>query len=192
MEMETPNPDLYIDFTNAAEWERWLASHHDQREEAWLRIAKKESGATSVTIPEALDVALCFGWIDSHRKGLNESYYLQRYSPRRPKSPWSMVNVRKAGQLMETGRMKAPGYAEIQRAQEDGRWEAAYESQRNVTIPQDFVAVLEQHEQAKQTFSQLDKTSQYALLLPFLKATSPKSKATQLQKAITKLLEASR
>ncbi|MFX3631797.1 MAG: YdeI family protein [Candidatus Pristimantibacillus sp.] len=185
--METTDPVGYIDFNDAADWETWLANHYNQREEAWLRIAKKDSGILSVTIPEALDVALCYGWIDSHRKAFNEAYYLQRYSPRRSKSPWSMVNVRKAEELMETGRMKAPGYAEIQRAQEDGRWGAAYESQKSATIPQDLSAALDEHEQAKQAFNHLDKTSQYAILLPLLKATSAKSRTAQLQKAITKL-----
>ncbi|AFH62839.2 hypothetical protein B2K_19320 [Paenibacillus mucilaginosus K02] len=185
--VETSDPVGFIDFTDAADWESWLASHHDRREEAWLRIAKKDSGKVSVTISEALDVALSYGWIDSHRKAFNEAYYLQRYSPRRSKSPWSMVNVRKAEKLMETGRMKAPGYAEIHRAQGDGRWEAAYESQKSATIPQDLIAAFEVHEQAKQAFSQLDKTSQYAILLPLLKATSAKSRAVQLQNAITRL-----
>ena len=185
--METSDPAVFIDFNDAVEWESWLASHYDRREEVWLRIAKKDSGNVSVTIPEALDVALCYGWIDSHRKAFNEAYYLQRYSPRRSKSPWSMVNVRKAEKLMETGRMKAPGNAEIHRAQEDGRWGAAYESQKSATIPQDLAAALEQHEQAKQAFSQLDKTAQYAVFLPLLKATTAKIRTTQLQKAIAKL-----
>ncbi|WP_282942940.1 YdeI/OmpD-associated family protein [Paenibacillus sp. RC67] len=185
--METSNQLDFIDFTNAADMELWLASHYDRREEVWLRIAKKDSGIHSITIQEALDVALCYGWIDSHRKGFNEAYYLQRYSPRRAKSPWSMVNVKKAEELMEKGRMKAPGYAEIRRAQEDGRWDAAYESQKNATIPADLAAALEQHEQAQKAFSQLDKTSQYAILLPLIKATTAKSRATQLQKVITKL-----
>lgn len=185
--MKTSDTVEFMDFNDAADWESWLTSHYDRREEVWLRIAKKDSGNVSVTISDALDVALCYGWIDSHRKAFNETYYLQRYSPRRHKSPWSMVNVRKAEKLMETGRMKAQGYAEIHQAKEDGRWEAAYESQKSATIPQDLASALEQNEQAKQTFSQLDKTSQYAIFLPLLKATSVKSRAAQLQKAITKL-----
>ncbi|WP_282936259.1 YdeI/OmpD-associated family protein [Paenibacillus sp. RC67] len=150
----------------------------------WLRIAKKDSGIHSITIPQTLDVALCYGWIDSHRKGFNEAYYLQRYSPRRLKSPWSMVNVRKVGVLMKTGRMKAHGYAEIRRAQEDGRWDVAHESQKCATIPADLAAALVQHEQAQKAFSQLDKRSQYAILLPLLKATSAKSRATLLMISI--------
>ncbi|QJD84952.1 YdeI/OmpD-associated family protein [Cohnella herbarum] len=185
--METAAQSEFIDFIAPEEWESWLAKHYDRQEGAWLRIAKKGSGATSITIPEALDVALCYGWIDSHRKSYDQMYYLQRYSPRRPKSPWSMVNVKKAEELMATGRMKAPGYAGIRLAREDGRWDAAYEPQTSATIPQDLAAALEQNEQAKQAFNQLDKSGQYAAFLPLLKATTAKSRATQLQKAIAKL-----
>ncbi len=185
--MGASDPLEFIDFTDPADWESWLSSHYDRQEEVWLRIAKKGSPNVSITIPEALDVALCYGWIDSHRKGYNEEYYLQRYSPRRSKSPWSMINVRKAERLMEIGRMKAPGYAEICLAQADGRWDAAYESQKRATLPPDFADALEQHEQAKQAFSQLDKSAQYAVFLPLLKATTTKSRAIQLQKAIAKL-----
>ncbi|MDQ8736489.1 YdeI/OmpD-associated family protein [Paenibacillus sp. LHD-38] len=185
--MDTSEQSGFIDFTNPADWEAWLANHYDRQEEVWLRVAKKDSGIVSITIPEALDVALCYGWIDSHRKGFNEAYYLQRYSPRRPKSPWSMINVKKAEKLMESARMKAPGYAEIRLAQADGRWKAAYESQKSATIPPALAAALEEHGQAKQAFIQLDKTAQYAVFLPLLKATTAKSRVTQLQKAIAKL-----
>lgn len=185
--MEVTDAFQFMDFTNAADWESWIANHYDRQEGVWLRIAKKGSPNVSITIAEALDVALCYGWIDSHRKGFNEEYYLQRYSPRRSKSPWSMSNVRKAEKLMETGQMKAPGYAEIGLAQADGRWDAAYESQKSATVPPDLADALERHEQAKQAFSRLDKTAQYAVFLPILKATTSKSRVFQLQKAIAKL-----
>jgi len=177
----------FIDFTDPMDWEAWIAEHYDRQEGVWLRIAKKDAGIKSITIPEALDVALCYGWIDSHRKGYNEAYYLQRYSSRRSKSPWSMINVRKAEKLMENGRMKAPGYAEIHRAQADGRWDAAYESQKNATIPSDLADALAQNEKAIQAFSQLDKSAQYVVFLPILKATTTKSRTFQLKKAIAKL-----
>jgi uncharacterized protein YdeI (YjbR/CyaY-like superfamily) len=176
-----------LHFINSAEWETWLANNHDQQGNAWLKIAKKGSGIVSITIPEALDVALCYGWIDSHRKSFDQMYYLQRYSPRRPKSPWSMINVKKAENLLAAGRMQAPGYAEILAAQADGRWDLAYESQKNATIPPDLAAALEKHEQARQAFSRLDKSSQYAVMLPLLKATRAKSRIAQLQNAIAKL-----
>lgn len=177
----------FMDFADGEEWESWLARHWDGQGEAWLRIAKKGSGIPSITIQEALEVALCYGWIDSHRKGFNENYYLQRYSSRRTNSPWSMVNVRKAEELSESGRMKAPGYAEISRAKEDGRWDAAYESQRNATIPADLVEALDRHERAKRVFAELDRTAQYAIFLPILKATTAKSRTAQLRKAIVRL-----
>ncbi|WP_253944953.1 YdeI family protein [Paenibacillus sp. NEAU-GSW1] len=177
----------FIDFAGPAEWELWLANHHEQEGEAWLRIAKKDAGVTSVTITEALDVALCYGWIDSHRKGFDGSCYLQRYSPRRAKSPWSLVNVRKAEKLMEKGLMQPAGYKEIELAKADGRWDAAYESQKSAVVPPDLEAALERHEQAKRAFIELDRTAQYNMFLPLLKATTEKSRAAQLQKAIAKL-----
>lgn len=109
-------------FSNAAQWASWLAEQHDESAEVWLVIAKK--GAEGLTIGEALDVALCFGWIDSHRKALDERHFLQRYSPRRAKSPWSQLNMTKAEALIEAGRMRAPGFAAIRAAEADGRWPA--------------------------------------------------------------------
>lgn len=109
-----------VRFPGAAEWELWLADRYDESAEVWLVIAKK--GAAGLTIGAALEVALCYGWIDSHRKGLDERYYLQRYSPRRPKSPWSRINVEKAEALITAGRMRAPGFAAIRAAEADGRW----------------------------------------------------------------------
>ncbi|MFC9434645.1 YdeI family protein [Nocardia sp. NPDC057030] len=110
-------------FSNAAQWESWLADQHDESAEVWLVIAKK--GAEGLAIGEALEVALCFGWIDSHRKALDERHFLQRYSPRRAKSPWSQLNVTKAEALIAAGRMRAPGFAAIAAAETDGRWAAA-------------------------------------------------------------------
>lgn len=176
-----------IDCVNAAEWETWLKSHYEQPGGVWLRIAKKGSGKTSITISEALDVALCYGWIDSQRASYDELYYLQRYSPRRSKSPWSKLNVERAEALMADGRMQSPGLLEIEAAKKDGRWNTAYESQRNASIPSDLENALAQNVQARNAFDLLDKTGQYALLLPILKATTPERRAVCVQKAIAKL-----
>jgi uncharacterized protein YdeI (YjbR/CyaY-like superfamily) len=111
---------------DGAQWEAWLAGHHALRSGVWLRIAKKGSGLPSVTISEALDVALCYGWIDGQRKALDEDYYLQKYTPRRPRSRWSKINVGKAEALIAAGRMREPGMAAIEAARADGRWAAAY------------------------------------------------------------------
>ena len=175
-----------IHFLKASDWDMWLSNHQDHRE-VWLKIAKKGSGAESITIPEALEVALCYGWIDSHRKSLDQLYYLQRYSPRQAKSPWSMINVKKAESLIASGRMQAPGYAEILAAQKDGRWNAAYDSQRNAAIPPDLEAALEKNERCKEAFFRLDKTSRYAIMLPILKAVNAKSRLTQLENALANL-----
>lgn len=187
MRTETSGSKEIIDCANAAEWETWLESHHERPGGVWLRIAKKGSKKTSVTISEALDIALCYGWIDSQRIGYDETYYLQRYSPRRPKSPWSKLNRERVEALMATGRMRPAGLLEIEAAKEDGRWNAAYESQRNVNMPSDLEAALAQNVQARNTFSLLDKTAQYAILLPILKATTSERRAACLQKAITTL-----
>ena len=141
----------------------------------------------SVTISEALDVALCYGWIDSQRKGYDTTSYLQRYSPRRPQSPWSKLNVERAEALIATGRMQPAGLREIEAAQRDGRWDAAYAPQRNFSVPRDFEAALGQNMKAKDAFVQLDKTGQYAILLPVLKATTPQRRAIRVSQAIAEL-----
>jgi uncharacterized protein YdeI (YjbR/CyaY-like superfamily) len=169
------------------QWESWLSDHHEQSSGIWLLIAKKGSDTVSVTISDALDVALCYGWIDSQRKARDADHYLQRYSPRRPKSPWSELNVERAEALIDAGRMRAPGLVEVAAAQADGRWAAAYASQRNAGLPPDLAAALEQNERARTTFERLDRTGRYAIILPLLKATSPAIRVIRLQKAIAKL-----
>lgn len=176
-----------IDCASAAHWEAWLARHYERLGGVWLRIAKKGLGKVSVTISEALDIALCYGWIDSQRKGYDQTHYLQRYSPRRPKSPWSKLNVKRAEVLIAAGRMQPAGSVEIEAAKMDGRWIAAYELQRNVTLPPALEAALAQNERAKKTFDDLDKSDQYAVILPILKAATTDMRAARLQKAIAKL-----
>jgi uncharacterized protein YdeI (YjbR/CyaY-like superfamily) len=178
-----------LDFPTAAAWEKWLSRHHSQDGGAWLLIAKKGSGLASITIAEALDVALCYGWIDSHRKSCDDKHYLQRYSLRASKSPWSKINVDKAEALIASGRMQAPGLAEIQKAKADGRWAAAYESQKTAGIPPDFLAALNKSAKAKRAFGALDKTGQYAAVLPVLKAATAAVRAARVQKAMEKLAE---
>jgi uncharacterized protein YdeI (YjbR/CyaY-like superfamily) len=173
--------------TDATQWESWLADHHDLSTGIWLLIAKKGSYQVSVTISDALDVALCYGWIDSQRRGYDLNYYLQRYSPRRPGSPWSRLNVQRVEALIDAGRMRPRGLAEVAAAQADGRWAAAYQPQRDATFPPDFAAALERNERARVAFEQLDKTGQYAILLPLLKANTPAIRLMRVQKAIARL-----
>ena len=176
-----------IECADAREWARWLKDHQRTANGVWLRIAKKGAGGVSVSISDALDVALCYGWIDSQRKGLDASYYLQRYSPRRPASPWSRLNVERAEALMAAGRMRAEGLREIEAAKQDGRWDVAYEAQRDFQVPPDFQAALAVSAQATEVFSQLDKSSQYGIVLPILKATTLARRATRIRQVIAKL-----
>lgn len=187
MPQESLNGADVIAFADAAQWESWLADHHELTAGVWIKIAKKNSGKTSVTIVEALDVALCYGWIDSHRKGHDNDHYLQRYSPRRAASSWSQVNVDKVEVLIAAGRMREPGFAAIQAAKADGRWDAAYESQRNATIPDDLAAALASDERARASFELLDRTRQYALFLLLMKAKTPANRAVQLEQIVESL-----
>ncbi|MBA2385840.1 MAG: YdeI/OmpD-associated family protein [Acidimicrobiia bacterium] len=150
-------------------------------------MAKKSSGIASVTDDEVVDIGLCYGWVSGQRKSFDESYYLQKYVPRRPRSLWSKVNVDKVEMLLAAGRMREPGTAEVRAAQADGRWDAAYESQKTATVPPDVVAALEDNKQAKDFFDSLDKTYQYRLYLPVLQARSPKARAARMEKMISML-----
>lgn len=177
----------YITCASAREWEEWLAVHHDTAGEVWVRIAKKGAPTPSVTITETLDGALCYGWIDSHRRALDTHHYLQRYSPRRPRSPWSQVNVAKAEALIATGRMRPAGYAAIAKAMADGRWAAAYERQRTARTPADLAAALAESPTARSTYDSLTHTAQYRLYLPILKATTPTERTTRITQLVTSL-----
>ena len=185
--MAALNNTEIVAFTNATQWESWLAKHHEQSSGLWLLIVKKGSTKKLITISDALDVALCYGWIDSQRKGCDANSYLQRYSPRRPNSPWFKLNVERAEALIGVKRMRASGLAAIATAQADGRWAAAYISQRNAGIPPDLAAALKQNKRARTKFEQLDKTRQYAVILPLLKTTTPARRLIRLKQAITTL-----
>jgi uncharacterized protein YdeI (YjbR/CyaY-like superfamily) len=185
--METPRNTEILTCTDFREWESWLADHHEQSSGIWLLIAKKGSDKVSVTISDALDVALSYGWIDSQRRSHDRDYYLQRYSPRRPGSPWSLLNVKRVDALIDAGRMRAPGLAEVAAAQADGRWAAAYELQRDARLPPDLTAALAQNDQARTAFEQLDKSGRYSLILPLLKALTPANREIRLRKAIARL-----
>ena len=176
-----------IAFRDAAAWESWLAANHELEAGVWLKVAKKSSGIPSVTADEVVDVGLCYGWVSGQRKSFDERYYLQKYVPRRPRSLWSKKNVEKVEMLLAAGRMREPGMAEVRAAQADGRWGAAYESQKNAAIPADVLAALEDNKRARDFFESLDKTSQYRLFLPVLQAKRVKTRATRLEKLIAML-----
>lgn len=176
-----------IFFPDAAAFESWLEAYHDLPQGVWLKIAKKGSGVASLTEDEAVDIGLCYGWISGQRRALDETYYLQKYVPRRPRSRWSMVNVRKVEELTAAGRMRPSGLAEVEAAKADGRWDAAYVSQQEATVPPDLEAALEAHPKAAQVFESLGKTQRYAVILDLVTARTEKTRANRLRKAVADL-----
>ncbi|MFI6452425.1 YdeI family protein [Streptosporangium amethystogenes] len=178
-----------MNFADAARWESWLAEHHETEGGVWLRIARKGSPEALITIGQALEVALCYGWIDSHRRSHDRHSFLQRYSRRHRGSPWSRVNVEHVEALTAAGRMRPPGLAEVATAQADGRWAAAYPAQHGATVPPDLAEALAAAPQAAARFEALDKTGRYLLILQLLKTRTPAGRATRLRKTISSLLE---
>jgi uncharacterized protein YdeI (YjbR/CyaY-like superfamily) len=176
-----------IAFRDAAEFEAWLAKHVGHSPGVWLKIAKKGSGIASLTDDEAVDIGLCYGWISGKRKALDELYYLQKYVPRRPRSRWSKVNVRKVEELTAAGRMQPPGLAEVAAAKADGRWEVAYESQKDASVPPDLTAALAGSPEAAAVFESLNKTDRYAVILDIVTARNPETRAAHVRKAIAAL-----
>ncbi|MGD9695377.1 MAG: YdeI family protein [Thermoleophilia bacterium] len=176
-----------LSFADAAAFDAWLAAHHGDAAGVWLRMARKGSGIRSLTSDEAVDVGLCWGWISGLRRAGDESHYLQRYVPRRPRSAWSRVNVRRVEALMAAGRMRPPGLAEVEAARADGRWEAAYESQRSAAVPDDLAAALAARPRAARAFEALGRTDRYAAILPLLRARTPAGRARRLGALLDRL-----
>jgi uncharacterized protein YdeI (YjbR/CyaY-like superfamily) len=185
-EPEAADPEV-IAFHDAAEFEAWLAEHVDRSVGVWLKIAKKGSRIASLTDDEAVDVGLCYGWISGQRKALDGLYYLQKYVPRRRNSRWSRVNVRKVEELTASGRMRPSGLAEVAAAKADGRWDAAYESQKEATVPPDLAAALAASPGAASAFDSLSKTDRYAVILDVVTARSPIIRAAHINKSIVAL-----
>jgi uncharacterized protein YdeI (YjbR/CyaY-like superfamily) len=162
-----PNPKRIKSFRSEAAFERWLSTHHAREPELWLRIYKKDSGKASVTHAQAIDVALCWGWIDGIRKAFDDESFLQRFSPRKPKSLWSQINKDKVAQLTEAGRMTPHGQRHVDAAKADGRWKAAYAPMRSIThdtLPDDLRAAIEANPRARKTFQTLGRQNLFALV----------------------------
>jgi uncharacterized protein YdeI (YjbR/CyaY-like superfamily) len=176
-----------ISFPSETEWEQWLEENSASSSGLWLKIAKKDSGHTTVLYPEALMVALCFGWIDGQKNKFDEQYWVQKFTPRRAKSPWSRVNRDKALELIAQGKMRPSGMREIERAQADGRWDAAYESQSKIEMPQDFQALLDENPAAQAFFNTLNSANRYAFLYRITTAKKAETRQKNIQKFITML-----
>jgi uncharacterized protein YdeI (YjbR/CyaY-like superfamily) len=189
-DLMTAKPDLpTISFASRDGWEAWLDEHHADFDGLWLKIAKKGSGIETVTQPEVLEAALCYGWIDSQAKTFDGEYWLQRFTPRKPRSKWSRVNREKVEKLIEAGRMKPAGLREVERARSDGRWEAAYEAQSSATVPDDLRRELEKSKVARGFFDTLDGRNRYAILYRIQDAKRPQTRARRIEKYVAMLNE---
>lgn len=151
-------------FATAGAWHAWLTEHHAAADGLWLKLAKRGAPEPTLSYAEALDVALCFGWIDAQTRSLDGSYWLKRFTPRKPASRWSRINTKKAEALIATGRMQAAGLAEVERARADGRWDAAYAGPRTITVPPDLTAALAANPEAAAFFATLSSLNRYAIL----------------------------
>jgi uncharacterized protein YdeI (YjbR/CyaY-like superfamily) len=174
-------------FANKKKWADWLAKQHDKSGGVWLKLGKKDSGIASVTYEEALDVALCYGWIDGQKKGFDDKYWLQKFTPRGPKSIWSKINTEKAEKLIKSGEMKPAGLKAVEAAKGDGRWDAAYASQKNISIPEDFQAALEKNKKARSFFATLNSVNRYAILFRIQTVKKAETRAKRIQQFIEML-----
>lgn len=174
-------------FRSQKAWETWLARHFDSSPGLWLKVARKSAMLRSVTYQETLDVALCHGWIDGQRRSCDDESYLQRFTPRGPRSIWSKINRAKALELIERGRMRAGGLATIERAKQNGQWEAAYDSHRTATEPEDFTTALGNNPKAKAFFATLNSQNRYAILFRIQTATRDETRRKRIDQFISML-----
>jgi uncharacterized protein YdeI (YjbR/CyaY-like superfamily) len=175
-----------LHFASKAELEAWLEKNDDAAG-LWLKIAKKGSGIASVSYAEALELALCFGWIDSQKRGFDGQFFLQRFTPRRPRGKWSKINREKAEALIAAGAMRPAGMAEVEAAKADGRWDAAYPGQRAAEVPADLRRELDRNETARSFFDTLDSANRYAILYRLQEAKKPETRERRLRKFIEML-----
>jgi uncharacterized protein YdeI (YjbR/CyaY-like superfamily) len=178
-----------IPFPSGEDWEKWLAGNHESSDGLWIKIAKKASGVATVAYPEVLEIALSYGWIDGQRRALDDTWFLQKFTPRRARSRWSRINRDKATELIETGRMKPAGLREVERAKADGRWDAAYESQRSIEVPDDLRQELDADAAAREFFDGLDSQNRYAILYRLHDAKRPETRARRLAQYVEMLRE---
>ena len=174
-------------FADPKEWEDWLAEHHDTDRGVWVTFAKKGADAATVTYPEAVEIALCHGWIDGQAAGLDDSFWLQRFTPRGPRSKWSQINCARAERLIEAGRMRPSGHAAIEAARKDGRWDAAYAPPSTATVAPDLQAALDADEDAAAFFATLSGTNRYAILWRVEDAKRPETRARRIKKYVEML-----
>jgi len=176
-------------FGSLQSWRDWLAGHHQTSSGLWLKIAKKGSATPTVSYAEAIDGALCYGWIDGQKGKLDDEYWLQRFTPRKPRSRWSKINREKAERLIADGRMQPAGLREVEAARADGRWDAAYEGQATATVPPDLAGELDLNPVAKEFFGTLNSVNRYAILYRIQDAKRPQTRADRIAKYVAMLNE---
>jgi uncharacterized protein YdeI (YjbR/CyaY-like superfamily) len=184
--MSEPTDLPLMAFATAEEFRAWLTEHHDDRG-IWLKLARKDSGLPSVSYVEAVEVALCFGWIDGQARSLEGVYRMQRFTPRRPRSIWSKINRARAEALIAKGLMHPAGLRQVEAAKADGRWEAAYDSPSTATVPPDLQAALDADPPAREFFATLSATNRYAILHRVQTAVKPETRARRIQKYVAML-----
>ena len=176
-----------IPFKDSATWRHWLDQNHANVAGVWLRIYKKASATPTVSYSEALDEALCYGWIDGQKKGYDEESFLQKFTPRRAKSMWSKRNIEHIQRLTEQGRMMPAGIAEVERAKEDGRWAAAYDTPSDMAVPSDFLVELKKHPVAEKFFGTLNKANTYAIAWRLQTAKRPETRKKRMENILEML-----
>jgi uncharacterized protein YdeI (YjbR/CyaY-like superfamily) len=174
-------------FASPPDFEAWLEESHAESDGLWLKIAKKGSGEVSITYAEGLELALCFGWIDSQKRGHDEKFFLQRFTPRRPRGRWSRINRDKAEELIAAKAMRPAGMAEVEAAKADGRWEAAYEGARTAKVPDDLRRELDANQAAREFFATLDSSNRYAIVYRLNDAKKPETRERRLRKFVAML-----
>src|SRR3984893_1136954 len=173
-----------LPFETAQDWEVWLKEHHADTNGVWLKIAKKGTGIPSVSYAEALDSALCYGWIDGQKAAFDDHYWLQKFTPRGPRSMWSKINCDKVAALMAGGRLQPAGIRQVELAKADGRWDLAYDPQSRITVPEDFQSELNKNSEAYDFFQTLNSVNRYAILRRIQIAKKPETRAALIQKYI--------
>jgi uncharacterized protein YdeI (YjbR/CyaY-like superfamily) len=175
------------EFKNAASFENWLAKNHSKAEGIWLKIAKVNSGIDTVLYAEAILIALCYGWIDGTRRSLDEDYYIQKFTPRTSKSIWSVINKKKATDLISEGKMQPSGFAAIEEAKRNGQWKKAYKSQNAITVPADLKKELEKNPAAKIFFGKLNAQNRYSIVFRIEKLKKPEARKKKIEAFIAML-----
>lgn len=181
--------DPVLTLATQDEWEAWLEHHGSSSAGVWLRLAKKSAGEPTVSYAQALESALCYGWIDGKKQSDSADYWLQRFTPRTARSIWSKVNTEKALALVEAGRMRPAGLQQIQRAKEDGRWDAAYAPASTATVPEDLQRALDARPEAREFFATLNSRNRYAILFRVHNAKKPETRARKIAQFVEMLIK---